>query len=44
MAAVYGVKPWELEHLTFGEIETFLSELPTIVRRLRQVEHVTYKG
>jgi hypothetical protein len=44
LAAVYGIKPWELEHLTFGELETFVSELPAIVRRLGQVEHVTYQG
>lgn len=30
--------------MTFAEIETFLTELPTIVRRLGQVEHVTYRG
>lgn len=30
--------------MTFAELDVFLSELPTIVRRLGQVEHVTYKG
>jgi hypothetical protein len=40
---VYGIKPWELEDLPAIEIEVLLSSLPQVLRRLNQVENVTYR-
>jgi len=34
LAAVYGIRPWEVDMLTAGEVLDFQSELPHIVQIL----------
>jgi hypothetical protein len=43
LAAVYGIRPWELERLTVGEIDVMLADLPDVQRTLASVQLVTYK-
>lgn len=39
---IYGIKPWDLDAMTYGEVEQLLDQLPLMVKRPTRVVILGY--